>query len=83
MDIWILSQNKAKLLKATGIDIEEKNGKYNIIVYSYSNAFIVAIYKAKQKALKVINDIVKAGYDYQLANPLQYPMIYEMPKEEE
>ena len=91
MDLWIRSQNKEKLCKIENIKYMDTSDDFENDTHSLwnDNNGILGIYKTKQRALEVLDEIQKKinlinlGHDFgspmvDLKNP---SYIYEMPKE--
>ena len=91
MDLWIRSQNKEKLCKIENIKYMDTSDDFENDTHSLwnDNNGILGIYKTKQRALEVLDEIQKKinlinlGHDFgspmiDLKNPTY---IYEMPKE--
>ena len=83
MELWIRSQDKMLLEKVDGITLDRKG----VEIYSTSTGRIFGIYKTKERALEVLDEIQKLD----IANNLNievscyaYSLIkvtYNMPKE--
>lgn len=68
--MWIRSQDKEGLAKANDIEVtDRKNGEFWI----YVNDLKYAVYSTREKALKVLDEIQKLIYDYQLGGVFQMP----------
>lgn len=95
MELWIRSQDKKKLLKATSFELD--NDETGIFVNNYDGDYVFAgKYKAKERALEVLDEIqncLLANFNFngsyeevdlkikgKMINGL-YGVIYEMPKD--
>ena len=78
--MWIRSQDKENLAKANDIGIIDIDGKKGE-VWIYVNDQRYAVYSTKEKALKVLDEIQKLIYDYQLDEPFQMPQDDEVENE--
>lgn len=70
--MWIRSQDKKSLAKANDIDIIDFDKEIGEI-WIYVNDERYAVYSTKEKALKVLDEIQKLIYDYQLGRVFQMP----------
>ncbi len=71
--MWIRSQDKEILIKATCICLGSEN---HICAYASSaewDNWYIGKYSTKEKALKVLDMIQKLIYDYQLGGVFQMP----------
>lgn len=60
MELWIRSQNKEILIKVDRIGFEEFDNGYGIVTYERigtKNEFGLGLYKTRERALKVLNEI--------------------------
>lgn len=67
--MWIRSQDKENLANANDINIIVRDSG----VWIYVNDQKYAVYPTKEKALKVLDEIQKLIYDYQLGGIFQMP----------
>lgn len=72
MGIWIMDQNKEKLIECSTLEIGRKGDMYNIFAnYNYCDGAetyeVLGTYSTKRKALKVLNMIKKHIEIYNLA----------------
>lgn len=60
MNLWIRSQNKIELTKVNDIKIYKASDGFQIINYSENNyVIILGLYKTKERALEVLDEIDK------------------------
>jgi hypothetical protein len=83
--MWIRSQDKEVLANANDADRIEIV-QFNRLgrpdgVWIYVNDIKFAAYSTKEKALKVLDEIQKLIYDYQLDEPFQMPQDDEVENE--
>lgn len=57
MELWVRSQNKTILSKVHDLVIREDRNENNEINYFIIDTYTLGIYKTKEKALKVLNEI--------------------------
>ena len=89
MELWIRSQDRETLMKVNRIDIQNKS----VICYDndyHCNETYMGIYKSKERALEVLDEIENALLN-KWANNVKYEehyddekpssLVYEMPKE--
>lgn len=92
MELWIRSQNKTILSKVRDLVVREDRNENNEINYFIVDTYTLGIYKTKERALEVLDEIQehiqKQGQSYILtdekglpAGLRNYGNIYEMPKE--
>ena len=96
MELWIRSQDKMNLVKVRQVGVNYQNNKQIIAnyipeLYENSGEFfeLLGIYKTKERALEVLNEIqnkinlINLGHDF--GSPMidlnKPTYIYEMPKE--
>lgn len=90
MELWIRSQDKTKLVKIDNISYLDMSDDYEKEVHSLFNDCkgILGVYKTKNRALEVLDEIqnkinlINLGYDFgspmiDLKNPTY---IYQMPE---
>lgn len=70
--MWIRSQDKNRLTNARDIDIVDLDKEIGEI-WIYVKDERYAVYSTKEKALKVLDEIQKLIYDYQLGGVFQMP----------
>ncbi len=93
MELWVRSQDKTQLLNATGFYYDYQQEKHYITCLTKDNdLYWVGIYKSKERALEVLNEIQNIlknnQYGYKVNGlgekvdiiPNQI-FVYEMPKE--
>jgi len=73
--MWIRSQDKEILINATCICLGSENHEKGCICASSAdgNKWYIGKYSTKEKALKVLDEIQKLIYDYQLGGVFQMP----------
>ena len=72
--MWIRSQDKEILIKATCIYLGSENYENCIRASSAEgNNWYIGKYSTKEKALKVLDEIQKLIYDYQIGGVFQMP----------
>ena len=73
--MWIRSQDKEDLVNASDIAIVQFKRLNRLCdeVWIYVNDIKFAVYSTKEKALKVLDEIQKLIYDYQLGGLFQMP----------
>ena len=92
MELWIRSQDKTILSKAQNIIIRKNQNENNEINYAIVDIYTMGIYKSKERALEVLDEIQKLinndGYiDEEIYNQStgcyhqKNIKVYEMPKE--
>lgn len=57
MDLWIRSQDKELLTKVEGVYYDYQQETHHITVFTNENYHWVGIYKSKERALKVLDEI--------------------------
>lgn len=77
MDLWIRSQNKTILSKAHDLVIRENRNEKNETNYFIVDTYTLGIYKTKERALEVLNEIQNI---LETRNDVSQ-MVYEMPEE--
>lgn len=76
--MWIRSQDKEMLIKAVCIYLGGENYEDCICASSAEgNKWYIGEYSTKEKALKVLDEIQKLIYDYQLG------VVFQMPQDDE
>ena len=75
--MWIRSQDKKRLAEANDIDIVDFDRELGES-WIYLKDERYAVYSTKEKALKVLDEIQKLIYDYQLGGVFQMPHDYEV-----
>lgn len=87
MELWIRSQDKEQLIKPIGFYYDYQQEKHHITCYTENDYYWVGIYKSKERALEVLDEIqdhilnlgetvLNYGKEYKT-----YGRVYEMPKE--
>ena len=59
MELWIRSQDKRLLMKIETIALEHNDNYARIRGYGKNDDFILGIYKTKERALEVLEDIIE------------------------
>ena len=77
MELWVRSQDRLRLFKILYIEYGEWNEEHRI----YVNSEKFAIYKTKERALEVLDEIQKYICPNGLINLYDGTRVYEMPKE--
>lgn len=78
MDLWIRSQDKELLVKSKGFEFQKTyDGKYQIFAVWQTNYQMVGIYKNKERAIEVLDEIQK----YINSDVAFNLNVYQMPKE--
>lgn len=76
MELWIRSQNKKCLLRASMFDLD--NDETGIYCYSNEENFcLLGKYKSKERALEILDEIQGVLIDYSQMSSV----VYVMPKE--
>ena len=90
MDLWIRSQNKDYLIKATDLYIPISRTNEDFSIYTICSDFRLGTYKTKERALEVLDEIqkiisprgivkqCKKGIEIDIHN---MPIVYIMPEE--
>jgi hypothetical protein len=83
--MWIRSQDKEALTNGDIIYYCDKYGMIRCGKLGISDDYdlVLAVYSTKEKALKVLDEIQKLIYDYQLWGVFQMPQDDEVEKEVE
>ena len=82
MELWIRSQDKMKLVKVNYCYIMDQNDHFTIIGETIDSGPIIAIYKTKERALEVLDEIQNKITKFNLKTDYSCTdNIYEMPKE--
>ena len=79
MELWIRSQDKMKLVKVNYVYIMDQQDHFTLIGETIDSGPIIAIYKTKERALEVldeIQDLMRSLSDSDLKI-----IQYDMPKE--
>lgn len=80
MNLWIRSQDKETLIKCEKILVEEDKDRFAIVNYiDTKNWFRLGLYKTKERALEVLDEIQNHTILNQCVPPEH--RFYEMPKE--
>ena len=75
MDLWIRSQDKTKLKKTNYLQVEFDSWQNKSAIIC--NTDVVAVYKTKERALEILDEIETML----LENFNESCLVYEMPKE--
>lgn len=59
MDLWIRSQDKTQLLKVIGLYYDYQKEKHHITCITENDYSWIGIYKTKERALEVLDEIQK------------------------
>ncbi len=90
MDLWIRSQDKRILQKVDNIYLNANYDNKRICSYDNESEIELGTYKAKERALEVLNEIqekLKAGFvydsrtSYSMNQTIFRNEVYQMPKE--
>lgn len=57
MELWVLSQDKTMLTTVEGIYYDFQEEKHHITVFTHENYHWVGIYKSKERALEILDEI--------------------------
>ena len=77
MELWIRNQDRENLVKVELLEISERGKDCMIITIFQNKVAHLGIYKTKERALEVLNEIQNL---LETRNGIQQ-MVYEMPKE--
>jgi mevalonate pyrophosphate decarboxylase len=77
MELWVRSQDKMKLVKVNYVYIMDQQDHFTLIGETIDSGPIIAIYKTKERALEVLDEIQNI---LETRNDVSQ-MVYEMPKE--
>lgn len=80
MELWIRSQNKDILMEIKELRYNNKDKDHSILAYDSKGVYrILGIYKTKERALEVLDEIQRIFYSNQ--KYINNVVVYEMPEE--
>lgn len=79
MELWIRSQNKEKLISNCSFLIKDWGDKCWIECIIHKERLILGIYKTKERALEVLDEIQDLYQNAYVGNSNR--IVYQMPKE--
>lgn len=62
MDLWIRSQDKTNLCKIAHLIVRESQNENNEINYEIQDIYTMGVYKTKERALEVLDEINEIKY---------------------
>lgn len=81
MELWVRSQDKERLIKVNQLEYDytkiKEEERHKIITVLNNDCFVLGIYKTKERALEVLDEIqeyINSDISFNLN-------VYEMPKE--
>lgn len=81
MELWIRSQNEELLMKSPELRYNQKENDHSLLAYDTLGVYrILGIYKTKERALKVLDEIQDLLQNAYTGNANR--IVYQMPKDE-
>jgi len=92
MELWVRSQDRTKLVKVNQLEYDytkiKEEERHKIITVLNNDCFVLGIYKTKERAFEVLDEIKNQLLDNVIATDedgyatlLENTCLYEMPKE--